>query len=57
MSEALDVGEGVPIEKVAQVLGHSNIATTYKVYGRFLPSHMQDAVDVLDFGKIRSVTA
>lgn len=43
------LGEGVPIEKVAQVLGHSNLATTYKVYGRYLPGHMQDAVNVLNF--------
>lgn len=42
---------GQPIEKVGQVLGHSNIAMTYKVYGRFLPDHMQDAVDVLDFSR------
>ena len=49
------LGAGVPIEKVGQVLGHSNLATTYRVYGRYLPQHMQDAVDVLDFGKLRSV--
>lgn len=46
---------GVPIEKVAQVLGHSNIAVTYSTYGRYLPEHMQDAVNVLDFTKLRSV--
>lgn len=40
---------GVPLEKVSQVLGHSNTAVTFSTYGRFLPSHMQDAVDVLDF--------
>jgi len=43
---------GIPIEKVAQVLGHSNVSMTYKVYGRYLPEHMQDAVDVLDFGSM-----
>ncbi len=48
------LGEGVAIEKVAQVLGHSNLATTYRVYGRFLPGHMQDAVNVLDFASLRS---
>lgn len=41
---------GVPIEKVAQVLGHSNTSVTFKTYGRYLPEHMQDAVDALDFG-------
>jgi integrase len=46
------LSEGVPIEKVAQVLGHSNIAVTYRTYGRYLPEHMQDAVDVLDVGRL-----
>lgn len=43
---------GIPIEKVAQVLGHSNISVTYSTYGRYLPEHMQDAVNVLDFATI-----
>lgn len=46
---------GESIEKVAQVLGHSNIATTYRVYARYMPQHMQSAVDVLDFTGIRAV--
>ena len=49
------LGHGVPIEKVAQVLGHSNISVTYKVYARYLPRQMQDAVDVLDFTQIKAV--
>ncbi|KHQ52367.1 Phage integrase [Mameliella alba] len=44
---------GVPLEKVSQVLGHSNTAVTFSTYGRFLPSHMQDAVDVLDFATLK----
>jgi integrase len=47
------LSEGVPKEKVAQVLGHSNIAVTYRTYGRYLPEHMQDAVNVLDFAGLR----
>ncbi|WP_232617720.1 tyrosine-type recombinase/integrase [Pseudooceanicola antarcticus] len=43
---------GIPIEKVAQVLGHSNISVTYSAYGRYLPEHLQDAVIVLDFPSI-----
>jgi len=43
---------GIPIEKVAQVLGHSNTSVTYRTYGRYLPEHMQDAVDSLDFGSV-----
>ena len=43
------LAEGVPLEMVSQVLGHSNTAITYRTYARYLPQHMQGAVDVLDF--------
>ena len=43
------LASGIPIEKVSQVLGHSNIAVTYSTYARYLPEHMQDAVNLLDF--------
>lgn len=49
------LGAGVPMEKVSQVLGHSNTATTERVYARYLPQHMSDAVNVLDFGKVRGL--
>ncbi|MDX8348556.1 tyrosine-type recombinase/integrase [Cognatiyoonia sp. IB215446] len=52
----LMLGAGVPMEKVSQVLGHSNTATTERVYARFLPQHMQDAVNVLDFARARGVS-
>jgi len=42
------LGAGIPIEKVAQVLGHSNVSVTYRVYGRYLPSQMEDAVEALE---------
>jgi len=41
---------GVPLEMVAQVLGHSNTTVTFSTYGRYLPEHMAPAVDALDFG-------
>ena len=47
------LGAGVPLDQVAQVLGHSNTAVTFSTYGRYLPSHMQDAVDVLDFATLK----
>ena len=50
------LGAGLPIEKVAQVLGHSNVSVTYRTYARYLPSQMQDAVDVLDFMNVKSAT-
>lgn len=49
------LSEGIAIEKVAQVLGHSNIAVTYRTYGRYLPEHMQDAVNILDFTSLKGV--
>lgn len=49
------LSSGMPLEKVSQVLGHSNTAITFKTYARYLPEHMQDAVDVLDFTAIRAV--
>lgn len=39
---------GIPMAKIAQYLGHSDDRITQRVYGRYAPSHMQDAADVLD---------
>lgn len=44
---------GVPIEKVGQMLGHSNLSVTYRTYARYLPQHMQDAADVLNFAEVK----
>nr|WP_321509316.1 site-specific integrase [uncultured Celeribacter sp.] len=48
------ISAGIPIEKVAQFLGHSNTTVTYRVYGRFRPQHMEDAAQVLDFMNLRN---
>lgn len=48
------LSSGVPLEKVSQVLGHSNTAVTFSTYGRYLPEHMQDAVNVLDFMNLKA---
>lgn len=40
---------GQPIEAVAQYLGHSNTAITYRTYARYLPEHLSDAADILNF--------
>lgn len=48
------LSNGIPLEKVSQVLGHSNTAVTFSTYGRYLPEHMQDAVNVLDFMNLKS---
>ena len=47
---------GHPIELVAQILGHSNVSMTYKVYGRYLPESMSPAVDVLNFTGLRGAS-
>lgn len=46
------VAEGIPIEKVGQFLGHSNVAITYATYARFAPNHLADAAEILDFTTI-----
>ncbi|MHC9236965.1 tyrosine-type recombinase/integrase [Pseudooceanicola sp. 502str34] len=47
------LSNGVPLEKVSQVLGHSNTSVTFSTYARYLPQQMQDAVDILDFGSLK----
>lgn len=42
---------GQSIEAVAQFLGHSNTAITYRTYARFMPEHLADAADVLNFDR------
>ena len=44
---------GQPIEAVAQYLGHSNTAITYKTYARFMPEHLASAAEVLEFSELR----
>ncbi|WP_407682085.1 tyrosine-type recombinase/integrase [Pseudodonghicola flavimaris] len=50
------LANGIPLEKVSQVLGHSNTSITFSTYGRYLPEHMQDAVNVLDFMNLKTRT-
>jgi integrase len=51
------VAAGIPIEMVAQMLGHSNVAMTFKVYARFAPQHMAAAADVLEFAPVQQPKA
>ena len=43
------VANGAPMAKVSQYLGHSSVAITERVYGRFAPEHLQAEADILDF--------
>lgn len=47
---------GMSIEKVSQYLGHSNTAITYKTYARFMPEHLADAAEVLEFTEPRNTS-
>lgn len=38
---------GVPMEEIAQYLGHSNIDTTRRIYARFSPDHLRHAAKAL----------
>lgn len=46
---------GVPMDEIAQYLGHSDVRITASVYARFSPDHLRRAADVLDFSKLRAV--
>lgn len=42
------VESGIPISVVAQYLGHTNPAVTYRVYARYSPEHLQKAASTLE---------
>lgn len=42
---------GVPLTEIAQYLGHSTPAITYKVYARYSPDHLQRAAKALEMPK------
>lgn len=41
--------DGVPFEEIAQYLGHSSVAVTFRVYARFSPTHLRRASKSLEF--------
>lgn len=41
------VEQGISLHKVSQLLGHTNVTVTARVYARFSPDFLRDAVDVL----------
>ena len=45
---SLFAASGMPLARVAQVLGHSDTATTYKVYLHFFPDDYAADMDRLD---------
>jgi integrase len=45
---SLFAGSGMPLARVAQILGHADTATTYKVYLHFFPDDFDSDMDRLD---------
>jgi integrase len=46
---------GIPLQKIAQYLGHSNTGIAERAYARYAPDHLADAAAILDFGNLRKV--
>ena len=44
--------DGVRMEEIAQFLGHSNVATTYRIYARFSPDYLQKAANSLNLPSV-----
>lgn len=44
---------GKSMDEIAQYLGHTDVATTRKVYARFSPDYLRGAAEVLEIGTIR----
>ncbi len=48
---AVWMAEGrVPMDEIAQYLGHDDSRTTSKIYARFSPDYLRKAANVLDLG-------
>ncbi len=41
---------GVPMARIAQMMGHSSTSVTERVYARFAPDHLRAEAEILDFG-------
>jgi len=49
-SAAVHMAEaGIPMEEIAQYLGHEDVSVTRRVYARFSPTHLRKAAAVLDY--------
>jgi integrase len=49
--------DGVPMEEIAQFLGHSNLNITRKVYARFSPDYLRKAASALEYEDLVSPVA
>ena len=46
---------GVPMPKIAQMMGHTSTTVTERVYARFAPDHLREEAAILDFTKVAQV--
>lgn len=46
------VEDGHSFEEVAQFLGHSDVKVTFKIYGRFSPTHLRSLADSLEIKRV-----
>jgi hypothetical protein len=44
--------DGIPMEEIAQFLGHADVGITRRVYARFSPTYLRKAAKSVDFGPL-----
>jgi integrase len=55
-SAAVHMAEaGIPMEEIAQFLGHSNVKVTRDIYARFSPDHLRKAASALEYDDLGSL--
>jgi len=47
--------DGIPMEEIAQFLGHEDVNVTRRVYARFSPSHLRKAAESLEYNNLAPV--
>lgn len=47
--------DGVPMEEIAQYLGHRDVAVTRRVYARFSPNHLRQAAQSLEYDDLGEI--
>ncbi len=53
-SAAVHMAEaGIPMDEIAQYLGHENVDVTRSVYARFSPTYLRKAASVLEYDDLR----
>lgn len=47
---------GIPMEEIAQMLGHDDVATARNIYARFSPDHLRQAAAALEYDDLSGST-